>query len=83
MKPVLKEPGSKRLKLQCDEPLSNSAFNSNLRRYNKVKAGHRRSRYTCGCFYRAYDDRFRVLLDSLEGVIGAGAGSVQGPWAGR
>jgi len=41
------------------------------------------SRYTCGCFFRAYDERFRVLLDSLEGVIGAGAGSAQGPWAGR
>ena len=33
MKPVLKPPGSKILKLRCDGPLSNFAFNCNLRRY--------------------------------------------------
>jgi len=34
IKPTLKAPGSKRLKLECDEPLSHFAFNFNLRRYN-------------------------------------------------
>ena len=34
MKPVLKAPGTKRLKLKCDESLSNFAFKFNLRRYN-------------------------------------------------
>jgi len=33
MKPVLKAPGSMLLKLRCDGPLSNFAFNFNLRRY--------------------------------------------------
>jgi hypothetical protein len=30
---MLKAPGTKRLKLQCDDPLSNFAFKFNLRRY--------------------------------------------------
>ena len=38
IKPTLKAPGTKRLKLKCDEPLSNFAFNFNLRRYNLVTA---------------------------------------------
>jgi hypothetical protein len=33
IKPTLKAPESKRLKLKCDEPLLNFAFNFNLRRY--------------------------------------------------
>ena len=33
MKPTLKAPGIKRLKLKCDTLLSNFAFNFNLRRY--------------------------------------------------
>jgi len=34
MKPTLKAPANKRLKLQYDELPSNSAFKFNLRRYN-------------------------------------------------
>ena len=33
IKPALKAPGTKCLKLNCDEPLSNVAFKFNLRRY--------------------------------------------------
>ena len=33
IKPTLKAPGTERLKLKCDEPLSNFAFKFNLRRY--------------------------------------------------
>ena len=33
IKPALKAPGSERLKLKCDELLSNFAFKLNLRRY--------------------------------------------------
>jgi hypothetical protein len=33
MKPTLKAPGTKRLKLKCDMLLSTSAFKFNLRRY--------------------------------------------------
>jgi hypothetical protein len=36
IKPKLKAPGTKRLQLKCDEPLSSSAFKFNLRRYNVV-----------------------------------------------
>jgi len=36
MKPMLKPPGTKHLKLNCDTLLSNSAFNFNLRRYRAV-----------------------------------------------
>jgi len=34
IKPTLKAPGTKRLKVKCDESLSNFAFNFNLRRYS-------------------------------------------------
>jgi hypothetical protein len=33
MKPMLKAPGTKRLKLKYDQPLSSFAFNFNFRRY--------------------------------------------------
>ena len=36
IKPTLKAPGTKRLELNYDGPLSNFAFNFNLRRYNLV-----------------------------------------------
>jgi hypothetical protein len=55
MKTVLKAPGTKRLKLKCDEPLSNFAFKFNLRRYIKVTAG---SFFTC------------VLLDTRAVKVG-------------
>jgi len=38
MKPVLKAPGTKRLKLKCDLLLSTSAFKFNMRRYTKAAA---------------------------------------------
>jgi len=39
IKPKLKPPGTKRLKLKCDIPLSTSAFKFNLRRYIKFQSG--------------------------------------------
>jgi len=36
IKPVLKAPGSQRLRLRCDILLSNYAFKFNLRRYSKA-----------------------------------------------
>ena len=36
IKPALKAPGIRPLKLKCDEPLSNFALNFNLRRYNQA-----------------------------------------------
>jgi hypothetical protein len=41
MKPMLKPPGTKRLKLSFDEPLSNVALNLNVRRY--AQAGQRKA----------------------------------------
>jgi hypothetical protein len=38
MKPTLKPPGTNRLKLKCDEPLSNFAFKFNWRRYTTARA---------------------------------------------
>ena len=35
IKPTLKAPGTKRLKLKYDEPLSKFAFKLNVRRYTK------------------------------------------------
>jgi hypothetical protein len=35
IKPTLKASGTKRLKLKCEELLSDTAFNFNLRRYSK------------------------------------------------
>jgi hypothetical protein len=36
MKPSLKAPETQRLKLNCEEPLSNFNFNFNLRRYTSA-----------------------------------------------
>jgi len=41
IKPKLKPPGGKRLKLKCDVLLLNFAFKFNLRRYNKEIANGR------------------------------------------
>jgi hypothetical protein len=39
MKPLLKAPGTKRLKLKSDEPVSSSGFNFNLRHYTLGREG--------------------------------------------
>ena len=36
IRPTLKAPGTKRLRLKSDEPLSNFAFKFELRRYTKL-----------------------------------------------
>jgi hypothetical protein len=36
IKPTLKAPGTKRLTLTCNEPLSNFAFNFNVSRYSEA-----------------------------------------------
>ena len=40
MKPTLKAPGTKLLKLKFDQPLSSFAFKFNLRRYTEVLSVH-------------------------------------------
>ena len=59
MKPVLKAPGTKRLKLKCDGPVSSFAFNCILRRYSEgrkflgerdpVIFGHKAGDTCAGC----------------------------------
>ena len=55
IKPTLKVPETKRLKLKYDEPLSSFAFHFNLRRYSEEHAGARQGppenaqkKYTAG-----------------------------------
>jgi hypothetical protein len=48
IKPTLKVPGNKRLKLDCHEPLSNVAFDVNLRRYTMEAAAVAHLRFFSG-----------------------------------
>jgi len=54
IKPTLKEPGSKRLKLKYDGPLSNFGFNFSLRRYIVVSVRGTMSVQDCitDCMYK-------------------------------
>ena len=51
IKPKLKPPGTKRLKVNCDILLSISAFKFNLRRYSK--ASHAEQAAECGSWEEA------------------------------
>ena len=65
IKPKLKAPGTKRLKLKCDEQLSNVAFNFNVRRYNKVEA--RRTQVVI----KQVSNKWRLALKRLQhNVVG-------------
>ena len=60
IKPKLKLPGTRRLKLKCDEPLSSFAFNLNLHRYSWDRRGARPTRWpspvpsVAGAYTRSY-----------------------------
>jgi hypothetical protein len=63
IKPALKVPGNNRLKLRYDEPLSNVAFEFNLRRYTldaAMERGHIR------------DEELFMMLSDLGGADVAG-----------
>ena len=62
IKPKVKAPGTKRLTLKCDEPLSSFDFKFNLRRYTKLRAVAVTGR----------------ALGAAIGFIGVGGGSVGG-----
>jgi len=66
IKPTLKAPGTKRLKLKSDEPLLKFAFSFNLRRYSQV---HSRT-------FRVEEP------SAPAAGAGAGAGPTAGPAAG-
>ena len=59
IQPTLKAPGTKRLKLDCDEPLSNCAFKLNLRRYKQVPV-------YCQCEMPYNPDLFMVMCEGCE-----------------
>ena len=62
MKPTLKAPGSKRLKLEHEKLLSNVGFNFNLRRYTKETFDPK------GC---SSDDYYDVLASAQRREAGA------------
>ena len=68
IKPTLKAPGTKRLKLNYDEPLSNFAFKFNLRRHNTAMQW---SFETAAIF--AHIDAFVQRCKDLVEVCEAGA----------
>jgi len=80
IKPVLKAPGSKRLKLNCDIPLSNFAFKFNLRRYTEVLevwSRRRRRQAGEGAALRAlhghpgrglHSSTFRLIISTFCGI---------------
>jgi hypothetical protein len=58
MKPTFQAPGSKRLKLKFDEPLSNFAFKFKLRQYVQAIAEHTTFQpYEFERLYKAGPDR--------------------------
>jgi len=59
-----------RLKLQYDEPLSNFAFNFNLRRYNKAVQRHAALRKTDVQLDNAMDDAGSRFVDALVAAEG-------------
>jgi hypothetical protein len=67
IEPKLKLPGTKRLKLKCDEPLSNLALKFKLRRYTWVPAA---SRAVCTSTYRLPRHRHAFKTSIIE-LIGS------------
>jgi hypothetical protein len=61
MKRNLKPPGTEHLILKCDDPLSNVAFNFNLRRY--TKAVEMASVNTSMAVWHAYIVRHVILCE--------------------
>jgi len=74
MKPMLKPPGTRRLKLNCDKLLSTFAFKFNLRRYNMAAL----DRHVAGAFTALYLRGDEAAADFVWG--GAGALNAQGRW---
>ena len=79
IKPRLKAPGTKRLKLKCDVLLSASAFKFNLRRYNMEE-----SHDITMCAYPS-SEYFFLFKGSVQAVVsehkaGDGPGSMVGAY---
>jgi hypothetical protein len=65
IKPKLKPPGNKRLKLTCGVLLSHFAFKFNLRRYSKAGAPDL-ARLLSSAGAHLADGEFQVILDGVE-----------------
>jgi hypothetical protein len=72
MKPELKAPGTKRLKLSYDEPPSNCAFNFNVRRYSVEQSEALRANLEERLAHAA--DKREYMLDPASGIRMAGGG---------
>jgi len=74
MKPKLKAPGTKRLTLKCDEPLSNFAFKFNLRRYIKSNTAESGGAVAVTCATDAFADGYApcptFVLDDSDLKVG-------------
>jgi len=70
MKSRLKPPGTKRLKLNCDEPLSTSAFKFNLRQYTVGVARYEEAALRL-VGRGLHSSTFRLNLSALYGKGGA------------
>ena len=79
MKPTLKPPGTKRLKLKCDIMLSNSAFKFNLRRHSTARAGDAHDNFSLNSPRRggggggrgSHSSTFRLNISAFCGIGGA------------
>ena len=72
IKPKLKPPGTKRLKLNCDILLSTSAFKFNLRRYNMAMIETLRNGTLALAGTRGlHSSTFHLNLSALYGIGGA------------
>jgi len=74
IKPKLKPPGTKRLKLKCDILLSNSGFKFKLRRYNLHAAGKldcKVGRGSCGAALSPHvlDTSFAPSFPKLNSIL--------------
>jgi hypothetical protein len=74
IKPTLKAPGNKLLKVKCDKPLSKFAFKINLRRYN-VEHGVDdmrpavRSRTSSTLHRHVTESHFKPSIRELKGFL--------------
>ena len=64
IKPTLKPPGPKRLKLKCDEPLSKFAFKVNSRRHSTVLRSAAALALLAACGRGSYSFPFQFNLSS-------------------
>jgi hypothetical protein len=66
MNPTMTAPGTKRLKLACDEPLSNFAFKFSLRRYSME---HTMKRALSAIFVTSFTTAAAFLATAITPIL--------------